>query len=84
VENLIRSFKEVAEYSVTIRESDSLNDLQVEVELSPRGPQPEAVKESIEKAFRNTFNLRVPVTLVGAGSLPRYEMKANRWIRLKG
>jgi phenylacetate-CoA ligase len=84
VENLIRSFKEVAEYSVTIRESDSLNDLQVEVELSPRGPQPDSVKEAMEKAFRNTFNLRVPVTLAEAGSLPRYEMKANRWIRLKG
>ena len=35
----------------------------------------------LERAFRNTYNLRVPVTAVPTGELPRFELKSKRWIK---
>jgi hypothetical protein len=32
-------------------------------------------------ALRTAFNLRVPVALVPSGTLPRFELKAKRWVR---
>jgi phenylacetate-CoA ligase len=33
----------------------------------------------VQEALHGVFNLRVPVALAPAGSLPRFEMKARRW-----
>jgi hypothetical protein len=30
---------------------------------------------------RSAFSLRVPVTICPPGALPRFEMKARRWVR---
>jgi phenylacetate-coenzyme A ligase PaaK-like adenylate-forming protein len=35
----------------------------------------------LEKEFQLTFNLRISVEMVAPGTLPRFEMKARRWIR---
>ena len=32
-------------------------------------------------ALTNAFSLRIPVTIVEIGTLPRFEAKAKRWIR---
>jgi hypothetical protein len=37
--------------------------------------------DRLERAFRATYNLRVPVTAVPRGELPRFELKSRRWIR---
>ena len=39
-------------------------------------------RDSLEGAFRRNYNLRVPVTVAAPGELPRFELKAKRWIRL--
>jgi phenylacetate-CoA ligase len=39
------------------------------------------VGASIEKALTEVFSLRIPVQPVEPGSLPRFEMKARRWVR---
>jgi hypothetical protein len=39
------------------------------------------VCERLEKAFRDSYALRIPVSASPAGSLPRFELKARRWIR---
>jgi hypothetical protein len=36
----------------------------------------------LESALNNAFSLRIPVTCVPSGVLPRFEMKARRWVRL--
>ena len=36
---------------------------------------------TLEQAFRKTYNLRIPVTPVAAGELPRFELKSRRWIK---
>jgi phenylacetate-coenzyme A ligase PaaK-like adenylate-forming protein len=34
----------------------------------------------LAKAFQETLALRVPVKLVETGALPRFELKAKRWV----
>ena len=36
---------------------------------------------ALEGALQTALHLRVPVHVVPPGSLPRFEMKASRWIR---
>jgi hypothetical protein len=36
----------------------------------------------VQKALHNAFALRIPVAPVPRGSLPRFEMKAQRWVRV--
>jgi phenylacetate-CoA ligase len=80
VDDLLRSFPEVAEYRVELHRAGSLVEVQLLVE-----PHPEtsgfALARRIEARLRSRLNLRVPVTLCGPGTLPRFEMKAQRWIR---
>jgi phenylacetate-coenzyme A ligase PaaK-like adenylate-forming protein len=40
-----------------------------------------AGKVAIE--LEKSLGLRVPVELTAAGSLPRFEMKSQRWVRFK-
>jgi phenylacetate-coenzyme A ligase PaaK-like adenylate-forming protein len=40
-----------------------------------------AVAKRLEEAFRTRLALRVTVEMVAAGTLPRFEMKARRWVR---
>jgi phenylacetate-coenzyme A ligase PaaK-like adenylate-forming protein len=40
------------------------------------------MQRRIEQSFQTALNLRVPVRLLAPGSLPRFEMKAQRWARI--
>ena len=42
----------------------------------------EAARRDLEKRFQRALFLRIPVELAPSGSLPRYEMKARRWVKL--
>ena len=62
----------------------SLVELSLEAETSvPDGEHPDLQKR-LEQSFENSLHLRVPVRLRPLGFLPRFEMKAHRWIGLKG
>ena len=39
------------------------------------------IADELEHSLQDSFSLRIPVEVVDLGSLPRNEMKANRWIR---
>jgi hypothetical protein len=36
--------------------------------------------KKLERVLSSTFALRIPVTRVAEHSLPRFEMKARRWV----
>lgn len=76
LDELIRSFPEIAEYRVTHDTRAALAELAVEVEASP------AIAGKLEHQLYETLALRVPVRAVAAGSLPRFELKAKRWRKL--
>ena len=50
----------------------------------PECADPATLIQELETALRTAFNLRIPVSLAPAGTLPRFELKANRWIRTEG
>ena len=79
VEEIIRSSGDVAEYRVYLRESNALTEMQVEIE--PVAGADDSVAARLERKFQDAFALRLPVIVVKPGSLPRFEMKAARWLR---
>jgi phenylacetate-CoA ligase len=81
VEEVLRGFSEIAEYQVEVDRSQVLMELKLCIEPRPNcaAAEAEALAGRVQHALHNVFNLRVPVALAPAGSLPRFEMKARRW-----
>ena len=84
VEGVVRTFAGVAEYRVEIDRRRALPEVHLLLEPVPGWDDPEDLCRQIERALRDAFNLRVPVSRVAAGTLPRSEMKADRWVRRDG
>jgi phenylacetate-CoA ligase len=78
---VLRGFSEIAEYQVEVDRSQILMELKLCIEPQPdcAPAEAEALASKVQQALHNVFNLRVPVALAPAGSLPRFEMKAKRW-----
>ncbi len=77
LEAVIRRFPEVAEYRVEIDQSQSLTALRIELEPSSESLAT-GLAERVEWAIREELLFRAEVRTVSPGSLPRYEMKAQR------
>ncbi len=81
VEKIIRGFTEVAEYRVHVSTAEALTEMRVEIEpVAGAAAQPLATQ--LEQLFHKAFALRVPVSVVAPGTLPRFEMKAKRWFKV--
>jgi phenylacetate-CoA ligase len=80
LDEIIRTFDEVVEYRAHVSQQNALPELRVEAEVSAECPDTEALAKQLEKKLQDCLSLRVPVSIVAAGSLPRFEMKAKRWI----
>ena len=84
LEEIIRSIPEIAEYQVHVSNTTALPELAVQVEVSERGSvtrSSEAILHELQSKFEALWSLRVPVKLVPPGTLPRYELKAKRWLK---
>jgi phenylacetate-CoA ligase len=94
VEAVVREFTEVAEYRLRVLESEELSTL--EVDLEPRSPAEstgtgadeetsdsttEDLAQRVARAIQDRLLFRARVRLVPSGSLPRFEMKAQRVVR---
>ena len=79
VEDVMRRFDGVAEYQVRLESAHGLAELTVKVELLP-GSQP-SLCQRIQDELQSVFSLRIPVQEAPSGTLPRFEMKAKRWVR---
>lgn len=80
VEEIIRGFAAVAEYRVYVSTAEALTEMRVEIEPVASAAA-QTLATELEQMFHKTFALRVPVSVVAAGTLPRFEMKALRWVR---
>lgn len=76
LEAVVRAAAGDAEYRVTLSRDGALSE--VALELEAEGPEP---ARALERALREAFQLRIPVTPVAPGTLPRFELKARRWRR---
>ena len=82
VEEILRAHGGVAEYQVLVQRTDSLAEISIQAEPLPSVANAAAFAEELERALQTAFNLRIPVTAVAPGSLPRFEMKAKRWVQM--
>lgn len=80
IEEILRSCRGVAEYRVEIRVDRGLAELSIQAE--PASDNDAGLVHRLELALRNALGLRVPVSAAARGSLPRFEMKAQRWVRV--
>jgi phenylacetate-CoA ligase len=78
VDEIIRATGRVAEYRVHVDTSRALTELRIEVEPAAGA---EGVHHELEKNLNRAFAMRIPVLCVAPGTLPRFELKAKRWLR---
>jgi phenylacetate-CoA ligase len=79
IEDVLRRFDDIVEYRATITTGDTLRSLSLEVELMPHA-RGAAVPAMVAAALREVLALNVPVRVVEPGALPRFEMKARRFV----
>jgi len=82
IEEIVRSYPEVLEYRVQLDCRDAMPELSLDVEPAADTAGQSALPRRLEQSFQTALNLRIPVRLVPSGSLPRFEMKAQRWVRV--
>lgn len=81
VEEILRAQGGVAEYRVRVNRTEALAEIAIQAEPDSSIADPAAFASRIEDALQTAFNLRIPVSAVPSGSLPRFEMKAARWVQ---
>lgn len=81
IDEIVRALHQVAEYRVEIFSRQGMEEMQLQIEPAPNCPDPHQLAQQLEKDLRAALALRVPVETVAPGTLPRFEMKAKRWIR---
>ena len=82
VEDIIRSYSEIIEYRVKLSIKNSLDEISIDIELDETYAINEnKIVDRLIKKLHDVFNLRINVSVVGRNSLPRFELKASRWIR---
>ena len=78
IEEIVRSAGGIDEYRVELYTENDQTQMKVIIETA-NGP---AACHDLQERFERAMFLRVPVELAPTGSLPCYEMKAKRWVRL--
>jgi phenylacetate-CoA ligase len=81
VEAVVRRFAEVAEFQVEVVQNGSLARVKVCVEPLTSVGDPKQLAEHIARELHETLLLKAEVQPVACGSLPRFEMKARRFVR---
>lgn len=80
VEAVVRAFPEVVEFRSTVSRSHEMRALSLELEPAAGVADAEALSARVERRLREAMGLHVPVRVVAPGSLPRFEMKARRFV----
>ncbi len=81
IDEVVRQVGGIEEYRVRVSHKGSMTELQLEIELEPSISNGHALVQDLENRLRSAFSLRIPVIEVENGQLPRFELKAKRWIR---
>ena len=79
IEQIVRAFPQVVEYLVEVSQQDALNEMAIRIE--PQTDAGNSLADEIQKALKLNLSLRIPVETVAPGTLPRFELKAKRWVK---
>ncbi len=77
IENIILKFPDVNEFTVRVYRTETLDELEIQIESTNRNPTETAT--AVTSAIRNALGLRAIVKVVPHGTLPRYELKSKRF-----
>ncbi len=80
VDAILRSEPSVSEYRVEVDRRSPMVQLQIEVEIQGEAVSAARLCANIEAKLQTLLALKVPVKTTAPGSLPRFEMKAKRWV----
>jgi len=80
IESVVRRFPEVVEFRSTVAPLAGMRSLTVEIEVGPGADDPSAIATRVAYQLREALGLTVAVNVVAGGTLPRFEMKANRFV----
>jgi phenylacetate-CoA ligase len=80
IESVVRLFPEVAEFRSTASRRGAMWSLSVEIEATPGAGDAPSLAEAIGRKLREALGLTIPVSGLEPGSLPRFEMKARRFV----
>lgn len=81
IEAIIRRFPEIAEFRIRVSDETEMASLLLEFEPLPDAQYDLALVERISKAFQDRFNFRADIQAVAPGALPRFELKARRFVK---
>ncbi len=76
VEAAVRQVPGIDEYRVVIGRRGSMLEVELQIESAD-----DTADARLERALTAVFSLRIPVTRVAAHTLPRFELKARRWVK---
>lgn len=79
VEDVMRRHEAVEEFRVTITREREMAEIEIDIECRD-GADPEATTRAVQGSFYATLGLRPRITPVPRDTLPRFEMKARRFI----
>ena len=80
IDEIVRRIGDIAEYRIRVKRTAALTELLIEIEPVESCKNSKSVCAELERGLLIALNLRVPVVPVSPGFLPRFEMKAKRWI----
>ena len=81
IDNIVRKLVQVNEYRGEVREEKGMTELTLQIEIDSTCVDSAGVCRQLEREISTAFSIRIPVVKVAPGTLPRFEMKARRWIR---
>jgi phenylacetate-CoA ligase len=79
VEAVVRAHADVTEFRATVAREGAMRHLAVEIEVRP-GADDDAIARAVALGLKDALGLTVAVYPVPAHALPRFEMKARRFV----
>ena len=80
IEAVVRRFAEIGEFRSTVSRSAAMRTLTIDIEVAPTAGDRAAFAARVSHQVREALGLSVAVQLMEVGSLPRFEMKARRFV----
>ncbi len=80
IETVVRRFAEVVEFRSIVSADHAMRSLRLEIELGPQAGDGAAIAARVAYQLREALGLSVAVHVVPDGTLPRFEMKASRFV----
>jgi phenylacetate-CoA ligase len=80
IEAVLRDFHEIVEFRSTVSRSHEMRALSLEIEPVAGLADAAALSAAVARRLREALGLNVPVRVVAPQGLPRFEMKARRFV----